>query len=721
MAGPPIVVFLWHMHQPSYVDRIANLARLPWVRLHGIRAYYDMAVLAERFGEVHQTFNLVPSLTAQLTDLVEERVPDRFLDITKIPAADLEPEDRIFVLQHFFMAHWEAMIRPAPRYWSLLLKRGVTVSPEEWSAVTRRFSTQDLLDLQVWFNLAWFGYAARSRYPAIDELRAKGERFTEQDKAVVVDVQRAVLRDVLPRYRGLADAGIAELTTSPFYHPILPLIIDTDSGQRATPDVKLPDRFVAPEDAEAQLARAVDHHAQLFGRRPIGLWPPEGSVSPEVVPIAARHGVQWMASDDGVLTRSFRSGERAGSPYIPYRVTVEGASLDVVFRDRALSDLIGFTYAHNPPEAAAEDFIGRIAAIGARDPGRQSLVAVILDGENPWEAYPDGGQGFLSAVYSRLAAGRGGRASSVGDAIREAPAIPELPRLHSGSWINQNFRIWIGHPEDNQAWTLLRRARQFLVSRAADAGLPPQDLEDAWDALYAAEGSDWFWWYGDDFTSMLSPEFDRIFRLHLARVYEALKQPVPTLLRQAIKIERGDGAIREPVRFIHPTIDGRATSFYEWWSASQYLVRSDAGQMYCPVAYASALYYGFDLDHLYLRLDVSPGLMCSSPGTFVGRCHVFQPRVASLTFPLCRGDGTCTLTRGEGPDAAVVPTSARAAVERVVELAVPFAELGLKEGERVEFFVEVLEGHVELGRYPTDRPCAFVVPGRDFEAMMWSA
>jgi hypothetical protein len=251
--------------------------------------------------------------------------------------------------------------------------------------------------------------------------------------------------------------------------------------------------------------------------------------------------------------------------------------------------------------------------------------------------------------------------------------------------------------------------------------LSEQDRQAAWDALYAAEGSDWFWWYGDDFSSMLSPEFDRIFRLHLARVYEALKQPVPTHLRQVIKVARGESAIQEPVRFIHPTIDGRATSFYEWWSASQYTVRSDAGQMYCPVAYASALYYGFDLDHLYLRLDVSPGLMCSSPGTFVGRCRVMTPRPLILTFPLCRGDGACTLTQGEGSDAVVVPTRARVAVDRVVELAVPFAELGLKEGERVEFAVEVLEGQVELGRYPTDGPCTFSVPGRDFEAMMWSA
>jgi alpha-amylase/alpha-mannosidase (GH57 family) len=718
MVKPPIIAFLWHMHQPSYLDRTANSVRLPWVRLHGTKAYYDMAVLAERFPNVHQTFNLVPSLIAQIDDLVEGRVGDRFLDVTTRAPGDLDPDDRVFVLQHFFMAHWESMIRPAPRYWSLLLKRGVTVAADDWPSVARRFSAQELLDLQVWFNLAWFGYTARQRYPAVEELRAKGEHFSEEDKRAVLDVQAAVLRELVPRYRALADAGVAELTTSPFYHPIIPLLIDTESARRALPDAKLPDRFAAPEDADAQLARATDHHERAFGRRPEGLWPPEGSVSPEVVSIAARHGFRWMATDEGVLARSNVGKVSAATPYAPYRVTVDGASLHVVFRDRTLSDLIGFTYAHNPPHAAAEDFLARVRSIAARHASSRPVIAVMLDGENPWEAYPDGGEGFLSAVYRRLADGRDVRAATVGEAIREAPEVAELTHLHSGSWINQNFRIWIGAPEDNRAWTLLRRTRHFLTARGGDASTGA--LQDAWDALYAAEGSDWFWWYGDEFSTMLSPEFDHIFRLHLARVYEVLNQPVPPVLRQPIKIERDQEHVCEPVRLIHPTVDGRATSFYEWWSASRYVVRSDAGQMYCPVAYASAFYFGFDLENLYLRLDPSPGVLGSSPGTFTGRCHVVAPRPLSLAFPLCRGDGTNTLTRGEGADTITVPTASRAAIDRVVEVAVPFVDLGVNEGERVEFFVEVWEGRVELGRYPPDQPCSFTVPGRDFESRMWS-
>lgn len=716
----PTVCFLWHMHQPSYVDRGTLTARLPWVRLHSTKAYYDMVTLAERFPQIRQTFNLVPSLIDQLLDLVDGRVQDRYAQLTLTPAGDLKPDERVCLLQQFFMANWETMIRPVPRYWDLLLKRGTTVAPHQWPSVARRFSTQDLLDLQVWFNLAWCGFAARARFPQIDALRTKGERFGEEDKRTVIETQFAIMREIVPRYRALEERGIAELTTSPFYHPILPLLVDSDCAARALPAARLPLRFAAPDDAREQLARGAAFHERVFGRRPAGLWPPEGSVSPEIVPVAASQGFRWMASDQGVLGRSVAGDEGEASPYMPYRVTVDGVSLTMIFRDRVLSDLIGFTYARNRPEAAAEDFMDRVAAIGAREPGRP-MAAVILDGENPWESYPDGGEAFLTAVYRRLDASAGARAATISAAIADAPTVRPLLRLHSGSWINQSFAIWIGHPEDNQAWALLRHTRQFLAAQGAEGRHAPQGMARAWDALYAAEGSDWMWWYGDDFSTPLAGEFDSLFRSHLAAVYQILDEPVPATLRHAIKVDHGEEPAREPMRLMSPTIDGRATSFYEWWSASHYRVRSDAGQMYCPIGYLNQLAYGFDLERFYLRLDPTPALLGSPPGRYAGRCHILQPHPYMLTFDLAKGERPGVLMRGEGPKGEAVSASARVAVDRVVELAIAFADLGVTVGDRVEFVVELLEGPVELGRYPHGPPCAFVVPGPDFEATMWSA
>lgn len=720
MTTLPTVAFLWHMHQPYYVDGGAMTTPLPWVRLHGIRAYSDMVGIAEAFPEIRQTFNMTPSLVAQILELVEGRVTDRYLLTTVTPAAELSPEDRVFLLQNYFMAHWDAMIRPAPRYWSLLLKRGMAVDPTAWPVVAKRFSTQDYLDLQAWFNLAWFGYDARAQYPAIEELRTKGERFSEDDKRVIVEAQRAVLREVLPRYRALAEAGRIELTTSPFYHPILPLLIDSDSALRAQPDARLPQRIAVPEDAREQVARGIALHERVFGQRPQGMWPPEGSVSPEIVPLLAAQGIRWVGTDEGILSRSLSGGEATTTPYLPYRVTVDGASLDVVFRDRVLSDLIGFTYANNPPDAAAEDFLGRVAAIGTRERRPAPLIAVILDGENPWEAYPDGGRAFLSSLYRRLSSGQGAQTATISQAIHDAPLIQPLGRLHSGSWINQNFKIWIGHSEDNQAWTMLRKTRQVLIARASDSTLAPETVAQAWDALYAAEGSDWFWWYGDDFSTPLAPEFDRIFRGHLARVYQMLGETIPPALRQPIKVDQAGPPIQEPVRFLSPTIDGVATSFYEWWSASHYIVRNDAAQMYRTVTYLNCVAYGFDLDCFYLRLDPLPFVMTAESG-YRACVHFVAPRPLKLTVPLSPSDPLeCTLTRGGEEGAQPVPTSARMAAKKIVEVAVPFADLDFKEGERVEFLVEILQGEIELDHYPPNRPCTFVVPGKDFESTMWS-
>jgi hypothetical protein len=716
----PTVAFVWHMHQPYYVDRATMTTPLPWVRLHGIKAYYDLAVLAEAFPEARQTFNLTPSLVAPILELAEGRVTDRYREVTLTPPADLSPLDRVFVLQHFFMAHWDTMIKPAARYWSLLLKRGVTVDPAQWAAVTRRFSTQDLLDLQVWFNLAWFGHAAR--HPEIED-QAKGERFTEEDKRVVLDLQSAVLRDILPKYRALQEAGVAELTTSPFYHPILPLLIDSDAALRAQPDARLPQRLVVPEDAREQLARGVALHERVFGRRPAGLWPSEGSVSPDLIPLLHEQGIRWIATDEGILAKSLSGGEAATSPYVPYRVTVRDAEVVVVFRDRTLSDLIGFTYARNAPEARPRFLRPRGGDRRARA-AAPALVAVVLDGENPWEAYPDGGKEFLTQVYRRLAARRGAgldrRRRDPGRAVRPAPRPPAQRVVDQPEFQGSGSAT----PRTTGAWTSLHRTRQFsrpggparAVAGGGRGGLG-RAVRRGGQRLVLVVRRRLFEPAGPG----VRPDLRRPPRPRLF----VFGEPAPPFSSSrssssAASCRSGAG------RLHHPDHRRRATSFYEWWSASHYVVRSDAAQMYCPVAYLDGIWYGFDREHFYLRLDLAPALV-GDAGPYEGCCRILAPRPVKLVFPFTRDATRCTLLRGDGSVSdggeapwAAVPTTARVAIRKIVELAVPFADLGVKEGERVEFVVEVSEGGIELDHYPAKRPCTFVVPGPDFEAMMWS-
>src|SRR5713101_6652034 len=396
--------------------------------------------------------------------------------------------------------------RPVARYSELLDKRGTDLRQIDLLERQAAFTAQELRDLQVQFVLAWMGFTARREEPRSSERVAKERGYTEEEKIAAVDAQRRIASRIVPRWRALAERGQVEITCSPFYHPILPLIVDSDSARRAMPAASLPPRFSYPQDAREQVLRGIERARVEFGQAPHGMWPSEGSVSPEVIDLLAACGVRWCATDQGILERSeleLGSALPDGYPahYHPYLAGADHA-VTVLFRDRELSDRIGFRYAKSDPREAAQDLISRIA-----DTEPEALVTLALDGENPWEHYPGSGEGFLEALYRGLA---GGAVRTVlpRDELREHPARARIARLHSGSWIDSNFRIWIGHPEDNAAWTMLGEARAVLAEAEEKGELAKEQLEAARGHLFVAEGSDWFWWYGDDFTTENAPEVD---------------------------------------------------------------------------------------------------------------------------------------------------------------------------------------------------------------------
>ena len=317
------------------------------------------------------------------------------------------------------------------------------------------------------------------------------------------------MREIIPLHKKLLESGQVELTTTPFYHPILPLLLDKKLAREAMPDVKLP-RFTGgyPEDAALHVRRALDFHTSLFGIRPRGMWPAEGSVCQPMIPLLAEHGIRWIGTDEEVLTHStqgFISRDEHGQVrnpemlYRPYRVKEGERELSIVFRDHALSDMIGFHYQRSPGEDGAEDFIKQLHNIRqAIKPEETPLVSIILDGENCWEHYPHGGVPFLRGLYRRLTTTPGIRPVKLGDHLEKSPPRDTLPHLFAGSWIHHNFAIWIGHEEDNTAWDAIQRTREHVRGRTQQGRQPAEKLERAWEEIYIAEGSDWFWWYGDD-------------------------------------------------------------------------------------------------------------------------------------------------------------------------------------------------------------------------------
>ncbi|MBI5682535.1 MAG: glycoside hydrolase [Deltaproteobacteria bacterium] len=412
--SPIHVAFLWHMHQPLYKDPVDGRYPLPWVRLHGTKDYYDMVHILERYPSIHQTVNIVPSLLEQLIDYTEGRAKDRFLDVTTKPADILTLDDKRFLLDKFFFANWENMIMPFPRYWELLKKRGLHSYNGNFSEAIRYYAVQDFLDLQVLFNLAWIDPLLRDDDDFLKGLEKKGQYFTEDEKSRLIEKQYDILKIIIHEYRKMQDLGIIELSTSPYYHPILPLLCDTDSARDAMPWVVLPNsRFVHPEDAMEQIAKGIRYHENVFGKKPAGMWPPEGGVSEDAVSLIARHGINWIATDERILEQSLGKhirrddNNRCLDPHIlykPYKMLKGGNEIAMVFRDRILSDLIGFVYSKWDAGKAADDLVERLLyireSLGSEIEGH--LVTIVLDGENAWEYYKNDGNDFLNALYSKI-------------------------------------------------------------------------------------------------------------------------------------------------------------------------------------------------------------------------------------------------------------------------------------------------------------------------------
>jgi alpha-amylase/alpha-mannosidase (GH57 family) len=606
------VIVLWHQHQPFYKDLVTGEYRLPWVRLHALKDYYGMVKLLDEFPDVHQTFNLVPSLITQIQDYVAGAAHDPFLQVAAKPARDLTPEERRFALQYLFQANPVNMIGRYPRYQELWERfRGAGDSPEH---ADKYFQPQDFTDLQVLSQIAWFDEFFLDD-PNIAALIKKGKGYSLEDQRFVIAQERELTGRVLPAHAAAVQQGRIEVSTSPFYHPILPLVCDTNQGAVSTPGLPLPqNRFRHPEDAREQLKRGLDLHEKVFGPRPVGVWPSEGSVSEEVLGIAQNLGVQWMATDEGVLGRSLgcnfsRDGtgrlpdQTADKLYTIHRFENGQTKMHLIFRDHTISDLVGFVYSGMPADQAAAHLMQNIRQAGQPllSKGKDAVIPVILDGENAWEYYPRSGREFLRRFYATVQREPGVEAVTVSEAIARHKDFATLTSLVPGSWINANFNVWIGAPEDNKSWDYLYHARTFFVQAAPRATAAQRNL--AFEELLIAEGSDWNWWYGPEHHSANDREFDELYRKHLSNVYQALGAAPPDYLAQPITAGASRPAFMPQTSYIHPRVAGDMVRYFEWMGAATYTADHRAGAMHGKRFLVDSVYAGIDQSNVYGRLD----------------------------------------------------------------------------------------------------------------------
>lgn len=656
--------FVWHMHQPFYKNLMTAEYRLPWTRMHALKDYYGMVKILDEFPEIHQTFNLVPSMMVQIEDYARGTAADPFLRVAATPVEGLTEEDQEFLLRYSFNLT-PRMISRFRRYSEL--SDAWAVSGRLAPRARRMFGKRDFRDLQVLSQLAWFDEEFLEHDPEVVELVRKGRDFGPADQELVTAKQRQIIGLVLPAYQQFASRGRIEISTTPFYHPILPLLCDSNIANVSHPYVPLPSRFGYPTDAREQLQRARHFIEQQFGHSSVGLWPSEGSVSDEVLSIASEIGFRWIATDNGVLARTLQRSAAPEVTYHPYVWSQNGRRIHVLFRDHHLSDLIGFVYSKMGAAEAADHFLQHIrmntAHIG------DALVPIILDGENAWEHYDHNGRPFLRELYARIMADPQMQALTVSEAI-ERRETRDIDHIFPGSWINSNFDVWIGAEEDNRAWEYLLRARQTYDQLAASVAEEKRRL--AYEELLIAEGSDWCWWYGPEHDSENRPDFDQLFRDHLTNVYRALGTRVPDELARPILRTAHRDFHQPPVSPIKARIDGEVSSYYEWMGAGHYKVDLRSGSMHGHTPLVHDLMYGTDGSRLYLRLDL------------VSEAEFNQVKLS--TDKLC-------LSLLENRDVEV-------ARDKILEAGIPLGMLGVHRGDIVRFQLTLMGDDLPLDMIP---------------------
>ena len=541
------LVLFWHMHQPDYRDHVTGEFVLPWVYLHAIKDYCDMADHLERHPAIRAVVNFVPVLLDQIEDYAAQFDRGEFRDpllrmLANPQLEKLDPADRRFLLDTCFRANHKTMLEPFPHYRRLHEIYGFVTRDGE--AGLSYLSPQYFADLVTWYHLAWSGETERRREPLLTELMSRGENYgIEERRRLLAWIGRTV-RNIIPRYRALAAAGRIELSCTPDTHPLGPLLLDFSVARESQPEAALPVAAAYPGgrtrlDAHVSKGRAA--HARRFGKPPVGMWPAEGAVSDAFVRQVAAHECHWLASGEGVLRGSLAAARMDDhrAAYRPWRLA--GCDRPVLFfRDERLSDLIGFDYAKWHGRDAAAHLVGELNGILAgTPPGETPIVSIIMDGENAWEHYPYNGYFFFEDFYGLIEEQAVIATTTFAEILSRMTTPPPnvLPRIQAGSWVFGTLSTWIGDPDKNRAWDLLCAAKLAYDTVMASGRLDEARRGAAEAQLAVCESSDWFWWFGDYNSAEAVSSFDRLFRRNLANLYRLLDLPAPVQL--ATSISRG--------------------------------------------------------------------------------------------------------------------------------------------------------------------------------------
>ena len=601
------VMLMWHQHQPYYTKNDDGYYTRPWVRVHATKDYLDMVELVSDYPDMKATFNLTPVLLRQLEDF-SNGAKDLYWFYTEIESKKLTKDDKSFIVSRFFDTNPKVISR-FPRYVEL------RNSKQNWS----QWSHQDFLDLQVLFNLAWTDPKYLSKEP-LKSIVVQGRDFSEEDKTILLGEHSKLIDKVIPTHAELWKTGQIEITTTPYAHPILPLIFDTNLASVGDIGAELPtNRFNKPTDAAIQVEKGLDLAERLLGQRPTGMWPAEGAVSQEILGMFAKEGIKWIATGEHVLSKSldiptFKRNTKGivTNPevlYTPwYGQLNRQDDVAIFFRDLGISDQVGFTYSGMSPEMAVADMMNALEA--AREVSttldRPLVVSIILDGENAWEHYQNDGIDFLSLMYETLSTTEWLKTTTPTEYIEKyGSQIDKLDKVFPASWFQPNFATWIGETEETYAWDYLQKTRAFYDRSNSSGKYTDEQLEVAFDYMLLAEGSDWFWWYGSDQSSGNDDYFGSAFRNLLKNVYLSLNVDPPVYLDIPI-ISPSAQLFDKPSDSILETNEALLLN-----GSTNPIIWNDAGKIDTEDV-ISKIQYRFSNEHLYLSIQKSSTTMQES-------------------------------------------------------------------------------------------------------------
>jgi len=679
------VSFIWHMHQPYYKDDIQKKYLASWVRLHASKDYLDMLHIAQN-NNAKVTFNLTPVLVNQILsykDLECENTASLLLR----NVSELNDKQKLFFLEDSFKVS-SRIIQRIPKYRQLYHKK-----QNANSNLLSVFSDDEILTCQIAYLLAWFGTLQKD--DTIKKIEENLNTAGEDEKRYLLQKQLQILNSIVPEYKKAFKNNEICITTTPFYHPILPLLIDSDIAKVSNPNIKLPERFSYKDDARWHIKTAKQYMERVFETTIEGMWPSEGSVSDETLCLIAECGFKFAATDEQILKNS-----GFNNIYMPYLYERDNCTLHMFFRDHTLSDKIGFVYSRLHYKDAVADFVNSVKAIESQNEPK-SIVSVILDGENAWEYYDNNGYDFLNHLYDTLQKDPNIELITPNEYLELFNAKElKFSKIWPGSWIGANFNIWIGEDEDNKAWDLLNKARRELSSNKASI-----------QELYKAQGSDWNWWYGSDHSSTDDYLFDNLFRSILIKSYLLAKRPVPQELYMPIKKNLSMLETQEPTSFINPKIDGIVSSYFEWSGAAEVVDLESAMSVSDRVI--KKLFYGFNEDFIFLRVDFNKHSILDKYKICI---EIFD----NIKTHIVISKDTSYIQKFDRNAKVVFHDNfTDYALNKILELKISKDVLGVHEKEKVYMHISIEQADMLIERFPIHKDILIEIPSKNFEFENW--